>query len=147
MKFDWLPTRGGIVRGLSYICSHHWPIFELSEFQQTETQHQHAENTQQLPEDERRRVELEQNSLLIFNSITEHYTFAQEDPVLIYDPSMLGLAPESLYRSYKKLASRNDSQATQGEIRPFLHSTDSQWQETACCRGVQGRIPANPLFV
>ena len=91
VKFDWLPTRGGIVRDLSYDLLAPLALFRLNEFQQTETQHQHTENTQQLPEDERRRVELEQSSLLlIFNSITEHYAFAQEDPVLIYDPECYG---------------------------------------------------------
>jgi hypothetical protein len=83
--------------GISHTVYSPPAFYQLSELQQAKTRRQHSQNIQELPKDERRRVELEQGSLLIFKSITKH-------SILTQDPA--------------------SSRATRGEIRPFLHSMD-----------------------
>jgi len=69
-QFDWLPTRGGLVRDLAYDLLAPLAFFRLNE--------------QQLVDPERHLLQL------VYRSITQHYELADLPPLLTYHPELAG---------------------------------------------------------
>lgn len=76
-QFDWLPTRGGLVRDLAYDLLAPLAFFRLNE--------------QQLVDPQRHLLQL------VYRSITQHYDLANSSPRLTYDPERAGWRQRRYY--------------------------------------------------